>query len=233
MNNSALPYWLALAVVLAATYGGFKMYQVEQSRGQVGVMQEGEINLPPLEEFELTRSDGTPFRSAEMKGKVWIATFFFSTCTGSCSRLNGNIAQLSQLDEIEGATWVSISVDPVNDTLPALGAYAQQFHADPQRWIFCRHDDFNYIKRLADNVLRLGGVSYQDHNDRAVIVDKHGEIAGMFQAVSTIDSKKGIEIIKRCLAEEYHPETESKRAASQRAGSSPTPAPPAPAAEAA
>jgi hypothetical protein len=51
----------------------------------------------------------------------------------------------------------------------------------------------------------LGGVTYRDHNDRAVIVDKHGEIAGMFNATSTIESKKGLEIVKRCLAEEYDP----------------------------
>jgi hypothetical protein len=30
MNNSALPYWLALAVLVAASYGGFKVYQVER-----------------------------------------------------------------------------------------------------------------------------------------------------------------------------------------------------------
>jgi protein SCO1/2 len=205
MKNSTLPYWLAFAVALVALYGGFKLYKLEQNRSYGGVSQEGEIRLPPLEEFELTRSDGTPFRSADLKGKVWIASFFFSTCTGSCSRLNGNIAYLSRQPEIEGATWVSISVDPVNDTLPVLAAYAERFRADPARWVFCRHDDFTYIKRLADSVLRLGGVAYQGHNDRAVIIDKHGEIAGMFNAVSTIESKKGMEIIKRCLAEEYEP----------------------------
>jgi hypothetical protein len=41
-----------------------------------------------------------------------------------------------------------------------------------------------------------------------VIIDKQGEIAGMFNAVSTNDSKKGIEVIKRALAEEYVPEQE-------------------------
>ena len=82
MKNSALPYWLALAVVVAATYGGFKVYQAERQRSEAAAALE-EINLPPLTDFELTKSDGTPFRSADMKGKVWVATFFFSTCPGS------------------------------------------------------------------------------------------------------------------------------------------------------
>jgi protein SCO1/2 len=202
MNNSTLPYWLTFAVLIAALYGGFKWYQVEQSR--YAETEVGDINLPPLEEFQLTTSDGKPFRSADMKGKVWVATFFFSTCTGSCARLNGNIKYLSTLPETEGVTWVSITVDPQNDTQPVLAKYAERFNADPQRWIFCRHDDFSYIKRLADDVLRVGA-TYQGHADYAVIVDKQGEIAGMFNAVSTSDSKRGLEMLKKCLAAEYEP----------------------------
>jgi protein SCO1/2 len=82
MNNSALPYWLTFAVLLAGLYGGFKWYQFE--RTPTVHVETSEINLPPLDEFELTKSDGAPFRSTDMKGKVWIASFFFSTCPGTC-----------------------------------------------------------------------------------------------------------------------------------------------------
>jgi cytochrome oxidase Cu insertion factor (SCO1/SenC/PrrC family) len=206
MSNSALPYWLALAVVVAALYGGFKVYQVEQNRGQTADSSE-EISLPPLTDFELTKSDGTPFRSAEMKGKVWVATFFFSTCPGSCTRLNQNIKHLSSLDELADADWVSITVDPETDTLPVLAAKAKELNADPERWYFCR-GAFDDVRRIAHDYMKVGGVSLKGHNDFAVIIDKQGEIAGMFNAVSTNDSKKGVEIIKRALAEEYVPKQE-------------------------
>jgi protein SCO1/2 len=201
MNNSTIPYWLTFAVLVAALYGGFKWYQVEQSRAGVAT---SEISLPPLEEFELTASSGAPFRSGEMQGKVWVATFFFSTCPGSCARLNANIKYLSSMPETEGVTWVSISVDPQTDTLPVLEAYAKRFNADPQRWLFCRHDDFDYIKRVADDVLRVGA-TYKGHADYAVVVDKNGEIAGMFNATSTQESARGVETIKKLLAEPYTP----------------------------
>lgn len=201
MNNSAIPYWLTFAVLLAALYGGFKWYQVEQSRAGV---ETSEISLPPLEEFELTVSDGKPFRSAEMKGKVWVVSFFFSTCPGSCKRLNANIKYLSSLDELADVTWVSISVDPETDTIEVLDAYAKNMNADPQRWLFCR-GDFDYVRRIAHDMLKVGGVSLKSHNDFAVIIDKQGEIAGMFNASSTDDSKKGIKTIEKCLAEPYVP----------------------------
>jgi protein SCO1/2 len=218
MNNSTLPYWLTFAVLVAALYGGFKWYQVE--RGRVGV-ETNEINLPPLEEFALTASDGTPFRSKEMKGKVWIASFFFSTCPGTCKQHNANIKYMSSLDEIAEADWVSITVDPATDTLPVLAEYAKTMNADPERWIFCR-GDFEYVKRVASDILHLGGVSLKGHNDYAVIVDKHGEIAGMFNALSTKECERGVEMVKKCLAQQYKPSDATS--VSERAGSSTIPA---------
>jgi cytochrome oxidase Cu insertion factor (SCO1/SenC/PrrC family) len=197
MKESALPYWLTFAVFLAALYGGFKWYQVEQWRTQGSAVVAN--NLPPLTDFELTERSGKPFRSADMKGKVWVASFFFATCPGSCTRLNSNIKQLTTLEEISDVTWVSITVDPENDSLNVLREYADRFGADPQRWLFCR-GEFGYVKRLADDVLKVGGVTYKGHNDYAVIVDQTGRVAGMFNATSTNESQKGVELMKRLLS---------------------------------
>jgi protein SCO1/2 len=215
MKDSALPYWLAFAALLAAAYGGFKMYQVEQWRNEGSVAVA--VDLPPLENFELTERSGQPFRSADMRGKVWVATFFFSTCQGSCARLNSHIKYLTSLDEIRDVTWVSISVDPVNDTLAALRAYAERLNADPQRWLFCR-GELGYVKRLADDCLKVGGVTYQGHNDYGVIVDKNGQVAGMFNAASTKDTEKAIAVMKKCLAADYTPPHETSPAQSADRG---------------
>ena len=115
MNNPRLPYWLAFFLLLATVYGGWKWYQVREHQMSYGV---SEPKLPPLEDFELTRSNGESFRSADMKGKVWVASFFFSTCPGTCSRLNANIKGFTTLDELSDVTWLSMSVDPVTDRLP-------------------------------------------------------------------------------------------------------------------
>lgn len=199
MNNSAVPYWLAFAALLAALYGGYKWRQVEQFRQSQGDIQT--VNLPPLEKFELTERSGQPFRSEEMKGRVWVVSFFFSTCPGSCARLNANIRSLSNLEEIKDVTWVSISVDPAHDTLEVLQKYADNLSADPQRWLFCR-GEFDYVKRIAHDLLKVGGVSYKGHNDMAVVIDKRGEVAGYFNAISTRESLGGVEKLKECLAEE-------------------------------
>jgi cytochrome oxidase Cu insertion factor (SCO1/SenC/PrrC family) len=204
MNNSALPYWLTFAVLLAGMYGGFKWYQTEHAPRAVRV-ETNEINLPPLKEFELTASDGKPFRSQDMKGKVWVVSFFFSSCPGTCAKHNANIKYMTGLDEIAEVDWVSVTVDPVTDTLPVLAEYANRMNADPQQWIFCR-GELDYVQRVADDILKLGGVTYKSHNDYAVIIDKQGEIANMFDSLSTQACDRAVETLKKCLAEEYAPE---------------------------
>jgi len=199
MNNSTLPYWLSFMVLLTASYGGWKWYQVqqfEQGREVGGVAYSG----PPLDHFELTERSGEPFRSEDMKGRVWVTTLFFSTCPGSCPRLNSNIKYLNSLEELEEVTWVSITVDPDTDTLPVLQKYADSYNADPERWLFCR-GELDYVKRIGEGVLQMP-VSWRGHTDYAVVFDKTGKVRGMYNATSTRETKKLQLLLLECLAEE-------------------------------
>lgn len=206
MKPSLLPVWLALAFLLATAYGGYKYYQVQQfQQEKSNAVAE---RLPPIEEFELTTSDGGTFRSKEMLGKVWVTTFFFSTCPGSCTRLNANIKYMNSLENIQDVTWLSISVDPVTDTLPVLAAYADRLNADPEQWKFAR-GELDYVKRIGKDFFKLP-VIYKDHSDVAAVVDKNGRIAGLYNAVSTSDSKRMEKKLVELLAEPWTPEPESE-----------------------
>jgi cytochrome oxidase Cu insertion factor (SCO1/SenC/PrrC family) len=198
MNNSTLPYWLSLMVLLAASYGGWKWYQVQefQSSREVGGIT---FTGPPLQEFELTERSGKPFRSADMHGKVWVASFFFASCPGQCPRLNANIKHLHDLPELKDVTWVSITVDPDNDTLEVLKDYADRYQADPERWLFCR-GEFDYIKRVGEEIMHLE-VTWRGHKDYAIVIDGTGKVRGMFDATSISQSQKLRLLLMECLAE--------------------------------
>ncbi|MEM8945626.1 MAG: SCO family protein [Planctomycetota bacterium] len=198
MNTSTLPYWLSMMVLLVASYGGWKWYQVQQfeaSRSSGGIEMVG----PPLQDFELPERSGKKFRSADMDGKVWVTTFFFTTCPGPCTRLNERIKYMHNLEEFKDVTWVSITVDPMADSVEVLQQYANRFGADPERWLFCR-GDLKYIKRVGRDIMKLP-VTYQGHNESAVVIDRQGKVRGMFDATSISQSKKLVALIKKCLAE--------------------------------
>jgi protein SCO1/2 len=199
MNNSTLPYWLSLMVLIVASYGGWKWYQVQQfeaNREVGGVRFDG----PPLEEFELTERSGQPFRSADLKGKVWVTSFFFASCAGQCPRLNANIKLLHDDPELKDVTWVSITVDPDNDTPHVLQEYAKRYQADPERWLFCR-GEFGYIKRVGEDIMKME-VTWRGHKDYAIVIDRAGKVRGMFDATSINQSKKLRVLLLECLSDE-------------------------------
>src|SRR6266481_7297210 len=87
--------------------------------------------------FELTDETGQPFDRKALDGKVWVADFIFTTCTGPCPRMSSLMRQVQQASgAIPGVQLVSFTVDPEHDTPAALALYAARYHAQSERWHF-------------------------------------------------------------------------------------------------
>lgn len=197
--ESAVPYFLALLVLVGMAYGGWKWWQVRQFEWNRGQAIREDLPGPPLKEFELTERSGRTFRTEDMRGKVWVATYFFTTCPGNCIRLNRNIQFMHNLPELRDVTWVSITCDPDTDTLEALRDYAANWQADPDRWLFCRAD-LDYTRRVARGMNLL--LSRKGHQDYAIVVDKSGKIRATYDATSKSDCQRLHAKLLECLAEQ-------------------------------
>jgi cytochrome oxidase Cu insertion factor (SCO1/SenC/PrrC family) len=197
--GSAVPYILCLTVLVGMLYGGWKWWQVSNFQADKQNAIPRNVIGPPLTEFELTERSGKPFRSLDMRGHVWVASYFFTTCPGQCLRLNANIQVLEKTPELKDVTWVSITCDPDNDTLDALRAYADRWQADPERWLFCR-GDLEYVQRVAKGMKLL--LSLKGHQDEAVVIDRKGKVRGMFDATSETQCVRMKNLLLECLAEE-------------------------------
>jgi len=197
--GTAVPYFLALLVLIGMAYFGWTYWKVRQdeiSRGQA--IPKG-MSGPPIKDFELTERSGKPFRSADMRGQVWVATYFFTTCPGNCIRLNRNIQALCNLPELKDVTWVSITCDPDTDQLGELRKYAEFWKADPERWLFCRAD-LDYTCRVAAG-MNLA-LSRKGHQDYAIVFDKEGKLRAMYNATSTRECELLRAKLLECLEED-------------------------------
>jgi cytochrome oxidase Cu insertion factor (SCO1/SenC/PrrC family) len=199
-TGSAVPFILCFLVLIGMAYGGWKWWEVAEFQARKENAIPPNTIGPPLTEFELTERSGKPFRSVDMRGRVWVVSYFFTTCPGQCLRLNANIQVLEKTPELKDVTWVSITCDPDNDTLEALRAYADRWQADPERWLFCRAD-LEYIQRVALG-MKVDQLSLRGHKDYAVVIDKSGNIRGMFDATSEIQCVRMKKLLAECLAEE-------------------------------
>ena len=132
-----------------------------------------------LTEYELTERSGRTFASQELGGKVHVVSFFFASCPTVCRLQNGRVAELAREFGPEGVVFVSITVDPKNDTPATLQTYAKGFEADPEDWLFLTSTDLLYLRRVGSEVYGLP-TDEQVHSERLVVVDRSGEIRGRF-----------------------------------------------------
>ena len=153
--------------------------------GAVSSCGAGARELPSFKtvpEFTLTSQTGEAFHSREeLAGKVWIAEFFFTSCTGPCPRMNARMRRLqSDLADVEDLRLVSFTVDPERDTPEALADYARKFQAESGRWWFLT-GPMEELDRLCRETFLLGEVKGNlDHSTRFVLVDREGVIRGYY-----------------------------------------------------
>ena len=101
-----------------------------------------------LPEFSLVERSGQILTNNDFKGKVWVASFIFTTCTEQCPLINQAMQRIqNKLRFKENFRLVSISVDPVRDTVTSLKSYADKWNADPFKWLFLTGKE-NEIKEL-------------------------------------------------------------------------------------
>jgi protein SCO1/2 len=129
-------------------------------------------------DFRLTDQAGLPFDRASLDGRIWVADFIFTTCTGPCPRMSSLMRQVQSV--APEAQLVSFTVDPEHDTPPVLAAYAQRFRAEAGRWFFLTGDR-QTIDTLGRDAFKLGNVDGTlNHSLRFVLVDRQGRIRGYY-----------------------------------------------------
>ena len=156
--------------------------------------------------FTLTDSAGQSFDSASLKGKVWVADFFFVSCPGTCPMLTTRMAALHQEFAGEDSVrFVSITTDPEHDTPAVLQEYAARFKADA-RWVFLTGEK-KTIWKLSRDGFKLavaespGEREIITHSTRLVLIDKSGTTRGFYEGVGDEASNKIADDIRRLLAE--------------------------------
>jgi len=99
--------------------------------------------IGPAPDFTLTSQDNAPVTLGDFRGKVVAVTFIFTSCSSTCPLLTAKLAQVqNELGADFGAkiAFISITVDPDNDTPEVLKEYAQNVGADPAGWVFLTGD---------------------------------------------------------------------------------------------
>ena len=128
----ALTAGLLIVALAALGYAGYSTL-----RHNAPPQDSEPYDLGPIGEFSLTERSGRTVTNADLAGKVWIASFVFTRCTGGCPQVSGTMVRLQEAFRNESdIRLVTFTVDPERDNPAELKEYAEHFGADPERWLF-------------------------------------------------------------------------------------------------
>lgn len=136
----------------------------------------------------------------DIQNKVIVADFFFTRCPLICPKMTKNMARLQQsfshynrgrkVIDSSIVRFLSFSIDPERDSVPALKKYADRFKVDHDNWWMLTGNK-KTIYDFALNELKLGledgeGVDTSFiHSQKFVLLDKDYQVRGYYNGLDT------------------------------------------------
>jgi protein SCO1/2 len=158
--------------------------------------------------FHLLNQDSVSITNDTFKGKVYVADFFFTSCTTICPIMHRNMKKIfDNYKDNPDVMFLSHTIDFKYDTPAVLKKYAQKLGVDGPKW------QFAYGAK--DTVYTLATKSYlvsvaQDDNDKQgyvhqgflVLIDKDRRIRGAYDGTNPEQVSQLEKDIPLLLAEE-------------------------------
>jgi len=170
-----------------------------------------------IPDFVLTDQDGNPFYSDSLKGKIYVADFFFTLCPSICPSMQYSMLRIQKKFEgLHDFHLVSFTVDPENDSPEALKKYGEELGVDFSNWTFLtgsKQEIYNlaykgYFVNALEDPGAPGGFL---HSEYFVLVDKKGSLRSgvdkddrlriVYDGTSDYEVNELIDDIKVLLAE--------------------------------
>ncbi len=160
--------------------------------------------LSDVDRFVLTDQSGQDFDSQQLAGrKPMVISFFYATCPGICRNLNKEIHRLNQALKGTDIQFVTITVDPKNDTPEVLSEYAAGYDAKPDRWAFLTGTQENLVN-VGEHVFNVP-IDPGTHTDNIMLVDKWGKFRDRFKWDDPQDTKRFLRVAREVAAETEPP----------------------------
>lgn len=158
--------------------------------------------------FKVVNQLGDTITQETLNDGIYLANFFFASCKDVCPSMNRRVKRVydemqelayknKAIAEKEGVPntsipvrFISFTVDPENDSVPVLAAYAKRFEVK-DNWYFTTAG-----KEAIFNVGRgfLLPVSIEDktidHSQQILLIDKQNRIRGMYNTLDDSEMKR-------------------------------------------
>lgn len=153
-----------------------------------GLVPDGFHRIP---EFSLSNQNGQAVSRETIKDKVYVASFFFSTCPGICPAIRSKLAKVQDaFRDNNNVMILSHSIRPTTDTPEVLQRYAKKNGVVSGKWhlltgtqqdiyqlareAYFANEDLGNIKDLNDFL----------HTENLLLIDSNQHIRGIYNGLS-------------------------------------------------
>lgn len=160
--------------------------------------------------FTFINQDGKTVTEEDLKGKVTVVEYFFTTCKGICPKMNTSLKKIYEQYKNEPDFLVlAHTVQPEKDSVARLKFYADSMKIDTKKWMlltgrkdslykaarasYLLDDPQNNVEKIEDQFI---------HTQFLALVDKSGNVrGGVYDALKKDEMKKLSDDIKGLLKE--------------------------------
>jgi protein SCO1/2 len=138
-------------------------------------------------DFTLTTQDDRPLKFSDLRGRVCLVSFVFTTCNGTCPATTHRMAQVQAALDRAGlkgdrVRLLSITLDPTRDTPDVLRRYMALYDLEAANWTFLTGERERVAKVVADWGMwaKPAANGQLDHPSRVFLVDRNGRIREIY-----------------------------------------------------
>lgn len=145
-----------------------------------------------VKNMEFTNQLGKKVSLNDLHGKIIVLDFFFTSCPSICPGLARNMKRLQdsykQNDSI--VQFISVSVDPVRDSVPRLRAFADKFKANHDSWWFVtgnKDSIYNFaLKEIKASIADVNVDTAFVHTENFFLLDTNRVVRGWYNGFDTV-----------------------------------------------
>lgn len=154
-----------------------------------------------IADFSFTNQNGKTITQKNYEGKIYVADFFFTTCTSICPKMTANLFDVQEaIKDNPKVMLLSHTVFPENDNVAVLKAYAKKYDIDDKKWNLVTGDkkEIYTMARKSYLAVKLGKPEElydMVHTENLVLVDTKRRVRGFYDGTKKEDIQKLIEDI--------------------------------------
>ncbi len=180
----------------------FQSLPYYRNEGLIDENNESHYQIPA---FSFLNKDSSGVNQNELKGKIGLINYFFTSCPTICPKMMDNLKKLDISDNLSSQIEIiSLTVDPKHDTPHKLTNYYKKLDVNKRNWELLTGNK-EELYRFARKGIFLtasdgdGGPSDFIHSEKITLIDYNKHIRGYYDGTDQNDMKRLIKDIKKLI----------------------------------